>query len=47
MGSFQTRLAKANLYLLKCLDGFDLIMMAEGKIIRGLPSMCRHENRLL
>lgn len=37
----------ANLYLTKCLDSFEPVLMADGKIIRGLSSICRHENRLL
>lgn len=31
----------------KMLDSFEPVMMADGKIIRGLSSICRHENRLL
>jgi len=37
----------ANLNLVKCLDIFEPVMMANGKISRDLSSICRNENRLL
>jgi hypothetical protein len=48
MCALQPRLGMANLYLIKCLDSFEPVMMVDGTIIRGLSSIHRcNENRPL